>query len=58
MNIDSVYRCIRYIFRISIQIFLTTISFDKSEKPELNYLKQGHVSVGDQDHDGSLTKTL
>ena len=48
MNMDSVYR---------YKIFFARILFDNSEKPELNYLKQGHVSAGDQDHDGSLTKT-
>ena len=49
MNMDSVYR---------YKNFLARLLFDNNEKPELNYLTQGHVSVGDQDHDGSLTKTL
>lgn len=48
MNMDSVHR----------YIFLARILFENFEKPELNYLKQGHVSVGDQDNNGSLTKTL
>jgi hypothetical protein len=49
MNMDSVHR---------YKFFLARIPLDNSEKPELNCLKRGHVSVGHQDHDGSLTKTV